>query len=1685
MRKYVSVVLICCLMLAVWPANIAKAQGGGAVPVSRWSFDEASGRTAEDSISNRDGQMEGVSRTFWAGPKESESRGVSFNGVESAKITAKVPDFDISLTGAFTISGFMHMPEALPNTWEVFLAKGPKEPGHFELYVNPSGELRFYSYELQDFGCGVVVADNTWHHFAVTYNGAQLVFYIDGVFAASHTVTGSMAVKTDVLSFGAISDGSAPYRGKLDEIRMFDYSLDAAQVAADRQSASVSGALAAWSFDENDGTGFYDISGSGYDGMTDESAWKPGIRGSCLSFVPETEFNCINVPDTSFDFSAGFTMSLWIKAPDMTNVCRTLLAKNSFTLRLTVDNKLEFFSDSLGSFFANVTVADNTWHHIAAAYNGTHITFAVDGISQPPQSTAGAISDTQGALRMGVMPDGTLPYTGFMGEVCIFEEGLTTQELRNQYSEKYSYYMVTAAGAEPSTDGLVNRWRFEGLHDRVIAEDNRTFDGIMHYGVWAAGQVGNGLKIHGFVNDWASSPALSYGEIPNYSQSPGNSFTMALWVQSADWHMINRRQTIAAKGQSGSGSYALFTDDRGFLHFQSAELGHFVSKVQLFTDSEWHHIAVTYSGTQIRLWIDGCIVQSAAVSGAIAALTAPLYLGGPTYTDYYWGMLDELAMYSRPLTTAEIGVLATQSKEAPPPAPSVGTLVAQIDCGTQTDGLDGYAADRAFDGTMGYEDNSLSSSYIFKYNTYSIYNRHYMLKSSRESASPFSYKFALPNGSYKAELYFAEGESTAAGQRAFNVDIQGERKLTGYDILADANDRFNGVKKEYAGIEVTEGMLTVDFIPVTGKAAVAGITIRKNDGEKEAAELLRTPEAPAFSKPSIKKQLRDSSSVYNRYTGKWMHFGLLQSEHEHFRYDSIAAAEMSNNGRGPWKFLGVPSGLSANDFAPDIVYDEATELYHMFTGSFGYGIRHYTNKNQSLMDWQMETLNCVPGNHTNEEWDPEVWKTGDTWHMVTVRGQYDSPDLYTWTEHNFDIQARWPLNSMWQGWDDTNNGNTAAFSENVYWIPREVYDGIGFSGTPDSFGSVPDCAINPKASFSVSGFIKAQAIGTTRVVLAKGVKGTGHFEIYLSTDNKLHFYAPDLDASNWGDFVTNGTICDDTWRHFAVTLQDGQLIFYIDGVQTALYDNVTGSVAEMTAELMFGRDVEGYYPYPGGLDEVHMYNRALEPDEVKYLSIDYTNYIDKNTVPNSENTLVFEFGGAWWSHSDQGTIMYKSEDGISNWMPTETTINVTQNSSRTADRGLTIGYDAIVQDGRCFLTYNVFCEPAPTYAGYQSKIAIQIVEVKLIDGNLCIDTNAPFDLHLTEGVDQTQKEPVSYSDTPKKTVDDYSAYTADWTGVYETAPGAAPSSLHSLRFKNSYSGADTVWSIPIDNAQNRDWTGAYYAQFYVRNNQPHPVQFGFYLCEGDGTGSANEYYYLKSGAQIYFDYRNGTIVPHTLDMDIYFRIPGNFQGYIKIPLNTASYGNIGHKYSSWDWAIGNGQLNLDTICGITPQLAYGENLDFNLDSLQISYDDDMSQSQFASKAVWTGMDMTGDEGIIYNVSEGTAFNDVIGSLSVRGDVSVKAYLGGKEKAVDWKQVISTGAMLKVTVDGQSKVYEFSVKGDVNGDGTVSVADLVELKHHIVGSRTLDGAKMLSGQFVQPDGIDAKDLVSLKKYLLGI
>jgi N-acetylneuraminic acid mutarotase len=91
-------------------------------------------------------------------------------------------------------------------------------------------------------------------------------------------------------------------------------------------------------------------------------------------------------------------------------------------------------------------------------------------------------------------------------------------------------------------------------------------------------------------------------------------------------------------------------------------------------------------------------------------------------------------------------------------------------------------------------------------------------------ATAFTFAVPVTAGSYAVRLHFAENVQTAAGKRTFDVDLEGARVLSDFDIYAAAGGRNKAIVREFP-VTVTDGSLTIRFVREVENAKISGIEI--------------------------------------------------------------------------------------------------------------------------------------------------------------------------------------------------------------------------------------------------------------------------------------------------------------------------------------------------------------------------------------------------------------------------------------------------------------------------------------------------------------------------------------------------------------------------------------------------------------------------------------------------------------------------------------------------------------------------------------------------------------------------------------------------------------------------------------------------------------------------------------------
>lgn len=130
----------------------------------------------------------------------------------------------------------------------------------------------------------------------------------------------------------------------------------------------------------------------------------------------------------------------------------------------------------------------------------------------------------------------------------------------------------------------------------------------------------------------------------------GTALTLEAWIYPTAWKTNAYDGNVICKEYNTSNyGYMLRVGDGGKLNFAIGDgTWREITTGKILSLNTWQHIAGTYDGTKMRVYLNGSAVDSLSVAINIAAsTTTPLTLGAhSSYTRFYQGTIDEVRVWS-------------------------------------------------------------------------------------------------------------------------------------------------------------------------------------------------------------------------------------------------------------------------------------------------------------------------------------------------------------------------------------------------------------------------------------------------------------------------------------------------------------------------------------------------------------------------------------------------------------------------------------------------------------------------------------------------------------------------------------------------------------------------------------------------------------------------------------------------------------------------------------------------------------------------------------------------------------------------------------------------------------------------------------------------------------------------------
>ena len=228
----------------------------------------------------------------------------------------------------------------------------------------------------------------------------------------------------------------------------------------------------------------------------------------------------------------------------------------------------------------------------------------------------------------------------------------------------------------PTPPGIVAWWRGDG--DMTDSIGDAAADAIGGLEAKAPGYVEEAFHFDG-LDDALAIDAVLFA-------TPIASFTVEAWVRldaleqprPTDATVLGDMEIV---GQMAAGSTPNADGWRLFKQTDADELWFCVGALDngcrpdaantvrtgTTTVETWLHVAAVRQGDRIAIHLDGELVDESTLVDPIDSSTAPLSIGASTaevaavFTSFYFGTIDELALYNRALAADELAALASST----------------------------------------------------------------------------------------------------------------------------------------------------------------------------------------------------------------------------------------------------------------------------------------------------------------------------------------------------------------------------------------------------------------------------------------------------------------------------------------------------------------------------------------------------------------------------------------------------------------------------------------------------------------------------------------------------------------------------------------------------------------------------------------------------------------------------------------------------------------------------------------------------------------------------------------------------------------------------------------------------------------------------------------------------------------
>ena len=593
------------------------------------------------------------------------------------------------LTDNFTIAAWIY-PTRVDDSYEMIYTQGDGTvPDYFAIR---DSRLHVYITGIYETNLGFINADE-WQHVAVTRTSGVLNLYKNGVEynGSRPTQNGTVNNNSDGV-IGKWYNSSHYFKGKIDQVCIFDYALPA---TGTNSIATLYGGGTAVTNPMSlspKPVSYYQLGDQTASNDTTEPT--PPVQSY---LVPNN-----SLQDYVFDFDGTddyidlgtpsilgnsniITLSAWFNPSIIVNTYGPFIgireAGNTFPYQLGVSDttKVRFIiSESVGTFkfiLGNDVLSINNWYHAVAVANGTDLRLYINGVLQNDIKTYNGtlVTPTSNILMGKQRAVSTSIFNGEMSNLALWNTALTGPQVTTLYNNgapndisslsPTAWYKLNAADTFDGTNWTITD--YAGSNDGTssgMTSANLVQSNLQH----TSGYSPYALSLNGTSN------FFKLGTTSDSTLGGSTSFTVTAWVKPISFTPVQFQYIFGSWGGGNTTkSYNLGILTSNKIRFQLFSTDGSTTTLDSSTNEisygVWQNIAVTYDGTNLKMFKNGIEDASSVVINNKVVYNS-LYAdsigrrSSVAYANYFYGDISNCAIWRNsvvnPVTIYNNGVPA-------------------------------------------------------------------------------------------------------------------------------------------------------------------------------------------------------------------------------------------------------------------------------------------------------------------------------------------------------------------------------------------------------------------------------------------------------------------------------------------------------------------------------------------------------------------------------------------------------------------------------------------------------------------------------------------------------------------------------------------------------------------------------------------------------------------------------------------------------------------------------------------------------------------------------------------------------------------------------------------------------------------------------------------------------------------